>query len=129
MIRGQNLPLPEEIEVVAAAGAVLDVIHMKPGGSPPAGLLAFNGASLHVFHMNDYSAEVARDQRLRKPRIYPDDGVAPLDAILRNLRTIGVCGFLSLEMFNETYWRQPVQTVARVGLEKMRAAVARALGG
>jgi len=112
-----------------AAGAVLDVIHMKTGGSPPAGLLAFSGASFHVFHMNDYPVEVARDRKLRKPRVYPGDGVAPLDEILRNLRAIGFAGYLSLEMFNETYWRQPVKTVARTGLEKMRAAVARALGG
>jgi sugar phosphate isomerase/epimerase len=62
-------------------------------------------------------------------RVYPGDGVAPLDEILRSLRAIGFRGFLSLELFNESYWRQPAGTVARVGLAKMRAVVARAFKG
>jgi sugar phosphate isomerase/epimerase len=110
------------------ACAVLDVIHIHTGGSPLAGLRAFNGRSLHVFHMNDYPPEVARDRKLLGPRVYPGDGVAPLDEILRSLQAIGFAGFLSLELFNETYWKQPARTVAKVGLEKMRAVVAHAIG-
>jgi hypothetical protein len=30
---------------------------------------------------------------------------------------------LSLELFNETYWKQDALEVARTGLEKMRAVV------
>jgi sugar phosphate isomerase/epimerase len=112
-----------------SACAVLDVIHIYTGGSPLAGLRAFNGSSLHVFHLNDYPAQPGRDRVTDAMRVYPGDGVAPLDEILRNLRAIGFRGFLSLELFNEIYWRQPAGTVARVGLEKMRAAVARALKG
>jgi len=111
------------------ACAVLDVFHIYTGGSPPAGLRAFNANSLHVFHLNDYPAEPGRDRITDASRVYPGDGVAPLGEILRNLRAIGFHGFLSLELFNESYWRQPPRTVARVGLERMRSAVERAFGG
>jgi sugar phosphate isomerase/epimerase len=109
--------------------AVLDVIHIYTGGSPLAGLRAFNGNSLHVFHLNDYPAEPPRERINDSFRVYPGDGVAPLGEILRSLRAIGFHGFLSLELFNQSYWHQPAGTVARVGLEKMRAVVARAING
>ena len=35
---------------------------------------------------------------------------------------------LSLELFNREYWQQDPLTVAKTGLEKTKAAVARALG-
>jgi 2-keto-myo-inositol isomerase len=123
--------LGEIAYVLAEAGrpdacAVLDVFHIYLSGSPPAGLRALSADSLHVFHLNDYPANPPRDRITDSSRVYPGDGVAPLGDILRSLRAIGFRGFLSLELFNETYWRQPPQTVARVGLEKMQASVARA---
>jgi sugar phosphate isomerase/epimerase len=53
--------------------------------------------------------------------------VAPLDTFLQTLRDIGYRGVLSLEVFNREYWKRDAQEVARTGLEKMRAAVQRAL--
>ena len=53
----------------------------------------------------------------------PGDGVAPLKEILRELRRIGYRGVLSLELFNRDYWKQDALTVARTGLEKMKAVV------
>jgi 2-keto-myo-inositol isomerase len=47
--------------------------------------------------------------------------VAPLKAVLRDLRRLGFAGFLSLELFNRDYWKQDAALVARTGLEKMRA--------
>jgi sugar phosphate isomerase/epimerase len=46
-----------------------------------------------------------------------------LKDILRDLRTIGYQGFLSLELFNRDYWSQDPLQVARTGVEKMKAAV------
>ena len=105
------------------AGAVLDVFHIYTGGSPPAGLRAFSAESLHVFHLNDYPGEPPRDRIADSARVYPGNGVAPLTEILCGLQAIGFHGFLSLELFNESYWRESAETVARVGLEKMRDVV------
>jgi 2-keto-myo-inositol isomerase len=109
------------------ASAVLDVFHIYKGGSDFGGLRLFNGATLHSFHMNDYPADPPRETIVDAHRIMPGDGVAPLALALRDLRDIGFRGVLSLELFNGEYWKQDPLTVARLGLEKMRAVAAKAL--
>jgi 2-keto-myo-inositol isomerase len=103
-----------------------DVYHLYRGGSDFDGLRVLNGAAIPAFHMNDYPANPPRAQLTDAQRVYPGDGVAPLDALFRTLRDIGFHGVLSLELFNREYWQQDPKTVARNGLEKMRAAVAKA---
>ena len=105
-----------------------DVYHLYKGGSSPDGLRLLNGSAMHVLHFNDYPAEPARSAITDAQRVYPGDGVAPLKRILCNLRDIGYRGVLSLELFNRDYWKQDALTVARTGLEKMRAAVRSSLG-
>jgi sugar phosphate isomerase/epimerase len=100
-----------------------DVYHLYKGGSPIDGLRLLSGTALHVLHCNDYPAQPPRATITDAKRVYPGDGIAPLKAILRTLRQIGFRGMLSLELFNPDYWKQDALTVARTGLEKMRAAV------
>jgi len=100
-----------------------DVYHLHKGGSGFGGLRMLSGASMHVFHMNDYPANPPRADITDAHRVYPGDGVAPLAAMLRDLRRNGFRGVLSLELFNREYWKQDAFTVARTGLEKMRAVV------
>lgn len=103
-----------------------DVYHVYKGGSPFEGLRALAGAAVHVFHMNDYPADPPRETITDAARVYPGDGVAPLDAILSTVLANGFRGVLSLELFNPNYWKRPADEVARTGLDKMKAAVARA---
>ncbi|MGQ9573694.1 MAG: sugar phosphate isomerase/epimerase family protein [Thermoguttaceae bacterium] len=110
------------------ACAVLDVFHIYRGGSDFAGLRMFNGAAMHVFHMNDYPADPPRQKATDGDRLMPGDGVAPMTQILRDLREIGFRGFLSLELFNKRYFQQDPLEVARTGLRKIQACVAKALG-
>lgn len=107
---------------------LLDAFHMYRGGSSVESLRLLNGAAMHAFHLNDYPAEPPREQINDSYRVYPGDGVAPLDQLLRTLYQTGFRGMLSLELFNRQYWEQDPLEVARTGLEKMRAAVRRALG-
>lgn len=100
-----------------------DVYHLHKGGSPENGLALLRGAHLPVFHVNDYPKEPGRDAIQDKDRVYPGDGVAPLGAIFGHLRDIGFSGYLSLELFNPTYYEQDAKTVVRTGLQKTRAAV------
>lgn len=107
----------------AQACILADIYHFYKGGSQVSGLSLLNSAALHVVHCNDYPAQPARAAITDAQRIYPGDGIAPLTTILRTLRQIGFRGVLSLELFNHDYWKQDARTVARTGLEKMRAAV------
>ncbi|MBY0231126.1 MAG: sugar phosphate isomerase/epimerase [Gemmataceae bacterium] len=103
-----------------------DVYHLYKGGSGFAGIPLLGKASMHVFHLNDYP-DLPRDKIGDAHRVYPGDGVAPLEKMLRDLRAGGFKGFLSLELFNREYWKQDAEKVARTGLEKMKAVVRKAL--
>jgi sugar phosphate isomerase/epimerase len=123
----------EAVHVAAEAdhpGAclLLDAFHMYRGGSGFECLRLLNGAAMHDFHLNDYPAEPPREEIKDSDRVYPGDGVCPLDLVLGTLRQTGFRGMLSLEVFNRAYWEQDPLLVAQTGLEKMRAAVAKALG-
>jgi 2-keto-myo-inositol isomerase len=107
------------------ACVLADVYHLYKGGSGFTGLRLLSSAAAQVFHMNDYPAKPGRAEITDAHRVYPGDGVAPLQAALRDLRRAGFGGVLSLELFNREYWKQDPLAVARTGLEKMRA-VARA---
>ena len=107
---------------------LLDVYHIYKGGSSFDGIRLLGGASMHVFHVNDYPATPPRETINDADRVYPGDGVAPLDRLFRDLRVAGFSGTLSLELFNRTYWAQDALAVARTGLEKTKAAVQKALG-
>lgn len=106
---------------------LLDVYHLYKGGTDVSSLRWLNGTTMSVLHFNDYPADPPRSQITDAQRIYPGDGVAPLKDILRTLRDVGFRGCLSLELFNRDYWKQDPLTVARTGLEKMKAAVRDAL--
>lgn len=113
----------------AGALCLLDVYHIYKGGSAFPGLGMFAGTRMQCFHVNDYPADPPRDTINDSHRVYPGDGVAPLNDIFRTLRDNGFRGALSLELFNRTYWEQDAFDVVRTGLEKTKAAVARALEG
>src|SRR5579859_2383403 len=98
-----------------------DVYHLYKGGSDFHGLKLLGGATMFNFHMNDYPSVPPRTEIRDKHRVYPGDGVAPLKEMIRDLVKIGYTGILSLELFNEDYWKQDAMLVAKTGLEKMRA--------
>ena len=128
----QNLHLLGEVLFVAAesghpkARILPDVYHIYKGGSDFNGLKLISGSTIEIFHMNDYPASPAREQMDDSHRVYPGDGIAPLSQILGDLQQAGGRKILSLELFNRSYWEQDALTVAKNGLQKMKAAVANA---
>jgi 2-keto-myo-inositol isomerase len=109
-------------------GCILpDVYHLYKGGSDFNGLKLLGGSSIGIFHVNDYPKK-ERGTITDADRVMPGDGVAPLTEIFKTLFAIGYEGYLSLELFNRDYWKQDPNTVAKTGLEKLKAAVAKAQG-
>jgi sugar phosphate isomerase/epimerase len=105
------------------ACVLADVYHLHKGGSGFGGVRLLSAAALPVLHMNDYPAKPPRATITDAHRVYPGDGVAPLRQLLRDLRALGSRTVLSLELFNREYWTQDAFTVARTGLDRMRAVV------
>jgi sugar phosphate isomerase/epimerase len=107
---------------------LLDVYHLYKGGSDFDSLALLSGHGLPVIHFNDYPDKPARETINDSYRVYPGDGIAPLDTILRTLHAVDFRGYLSVELFNRGYWKESPLKVARAALEKTRAAVGRAMG-
>lgn len=112
----------------AKASLLADVFHIYKGGSDFNGLKLVNGAAMPVFHINDYPGEPSKEKINDSYRVFPGDGVGPLNQILRDLHATGAPIVLSLELFNRKYYEMDPLEVARAGLAKMKTAVRQALG-
>ncbi len=111
------------------ACVLADVYHLHKGGSEFQGLKLVGGPSLGIFHVNDYPEKPGRAELKDEHRVYPGDGVAPWNTMLRDLYNLGFRGMLSLELFNRDYWKQDALLVATTGLEKLRVVVRKAFAG
>jgi sugar phosphate isomerase/epimerase len=100
-----------------------DVFHMYRGGSGYESLKMLNGNLIEIFHMNDFISSIPREQQKDSDRVYPGDGAAPWKLILSELRRMGGTKVLSIELFNETYWKEDALKVAVTALKKMQQLV------
>jgi 2-keto-myo-inositol isomerase len=124
--------LGEAVAVAAESGhadacVLVDIFHMYKHQSSFEGIRLLNGSTIGLVHINDYPAEPPRETIRDAQRVFPVDGVAPLGSILGTLGRIGYNGYLSLELFNESYYARDPLSVAKEGLAKTNDAVARAL--
>ncbi|MDR2764534.1 MAG: sugar phosphate isomerase/epimerase [Tannerella sp.] len=110
------------------AQLLLDFYHLYAGGNPFSALSLINGASLPVFHINDYPGDIPAETLQDSDRVYPGDGICPFDEVIPTLCRAGFRGALSLELFNASYWSggQP-QQVLDTGFRKTAAVVDKAL--
>lgn len=100
-----------------------DVYHLFRGGSGYEGLKMLNGDLIEIFHLNDFVDNIPREKQEDKDRVYPGDGAAPMKQILTDLKKMGGKKVLSLELFNQSYWKQDALQVASLGLTKMKKLV------
>ena len=125
----QNLNRLSQVLYVAtetghpSARILLDVYHLYKGGSSIDTLHLAGKAGVEMLHINDYP-DIPRETITDGDRVYPGEGVGPVQQIVRSLRSPDRPLVISLEVFNKKYWEQDALEVCRTGLEKMKAAVA-----
>lgn len=100
-----------------------DIFHLYKSGSDYRGLAVLNGRAATVMHMNDFPADPPREKIDDSFRVYPGDGAYPVTEVLKLIRETGGQRVLSLEVFNQTYWKQDALAVAKTGLAKMKRVV------
>lgn len=100
-----------------------DVYHMFRGGSPYESLKLMSGNSIEMFHFNDFVASIPREKQKDSDRVYPGNGAAPFNQIIKYLKNSGGKKVLSLELFNPEYWKKDALEVAKTGLIKMKEVV------
>jgi sugar phosphate isomerase/epimerase len=120
--------LGQVLMVAAAANdpdvrILADVYHLFRGGSGFEGLKMLNGELIEIFHVNDFISTIPREKQKDSDRVYPGDGVAPLKDILTTLKNMGGSKVLSIELFNEEYYKQKPSVVAATALRKLKDLV------
>jgi 2-keto-myo-inositol isomerase len=122
-----NLKKIGQVLYVAAASehkdalVLLDSFHVYKGGSSLESLPFVGKNAIEVFHINDYPAGISPDKISEPDRVYPGDGIAPLKEMLKIIKNPDKPVVLSLEVFNESYYKQDALLVAKTGLAKMKA--------
>ena len=109
------------------ASILADIFHLYKGGSDPTGIRMMSPAAIPVIHFNDYPGGIAPAQIKDADRNFPGEGVAPITQILKDLKALGGKTVLSIEIFNQQYWKLDALVCAKTGFEKAKAAVAKAM--
>ena len=100
-----------------------DVFHMAKTEGSFELLKKLKGSQIGLFHVNDYPQADDIRKLTDQQRVYPGDGVAPLDQIFDTLKKIGYKGMYSLELFNKEYEKAGAEYVVKTGLEKMKKVI------
>lgn len=100
----------------------LDIFHLYKGSSSFDTLQLSNPLAVQVLHVNDYT-DIPREQITDADRVYPGDGIAPTQKILRAFQSSERPLVLSLEVFNRNYWAQDALEVCRTGLAKINKII------
>ena len=104
------------------AKLLLDPFHMYTGGTELRSLAYLNGANIGIVHVNDYPAAPAREQIADVDRVFPGQGIAPTHELAQLLDRAGYRGYLSLELFIESFGAESALDVARRGLAAVQQA-------
>jgi 2-keto-myo-inositol isomerase len=107
-------------------GIIIDTAHFYAGDSTLESIKNMAPDKLVVLHINDLEPGVAKPDILDGHRLYPGDGILPLDDIIGAVRATGWDGVLSVELFREAYWQLDPLSVAREAKSKSQAAWKRA---
>ena len=109
------------------ARIIPDAFHMHIGDSGFSGLRKLQGDFIAIFQFNDAPASPAKADLKDEHRVFPGDGILPLEQCLRDLRDIGFERCVSLELYNPEYWKRNLLDVAREGHEKTLRVIESAL--
>ena len=103
------------------AAVLADVYHTYRGGGSFAVYRRLSKATLPVLHMNDYPSAPPREKLVDADRVWPGDGIAPWDEISASLVAAGAEPWLSIELFNPSYWQTTPADTLRTGIRKLEA--------
>lgn len=111
-----------DVSGVTDAKILIDPFHMYTGGSELQDMEGVPGEQIGIVHVNDYPAAPSRDSIQDSHRVFPGDGIAPSEALVKQLMNSGYQGYLSLELFMEHYGGLSALEVAKLGIDKIRKA-------
>lgn len=108
------------------AKIIPDVYHMYISEGGFEGLKLIRGDMFAIFQFNDAPAKMELEKMEDQHRVFPGDGILPLPQILKDLKVSGYSGCISLELYNPEYWKEDLLQIAKTGLQKTLAVIAKA---
>lgn len=105
------------------AKIIPDVFHMYIGDSGFSGLRLIQGDFIAIFQFNDAPKQPAKGELQDKHRVFPGDGILPLQKCLQDLQAINYRGCISLELYNPEYWKRNLLDVAKEGHDKTLSVI------
>ena len=113
--------LEQDIEIIKAVdrkniGLVLDTFHFYAGGSTIDSIEKVDEGKIFILHINDAEG-LPKNELQDAHRLYPGEGVIPLNEIISSLRKAHYDGPVSIEMFRPEYWTRPPEEVAIKGIQ------------
>jgi len=109
------------------AKIIPDTYHMHLSGSGLSSLRHLNGSFIAIFQYNDAPVEPGREELGDEDRVMPGDGILPLERVLTDLYGIGYEGSISVELYNPKYQEMDTEKAARIGLDRTRSTIQRAM--
>jgi len=116
-----SLKIIEESEKdgLESSGLIIDTFHFFTAGHNPEDLKLIPKDKLWLIHIDD-----AIDKPLNtlkdSDRVFLGEGVFPLANFIKNLKEINYKGYLSIELFNEKYWKLDPLVVAKRSFESIK---------
>ena len=103
-------------------GLVVDIFHVYRGDGNIDNVKLIPGELIRHVHIDD-CIDKPREELTDRDRVYPGLGVIPLTKFLRILDSKGYKGYLSVELFNEDYWKLDPREIALRAIKALREVV------
>jgi 2-keto-myo-inositol isomerase len=97
-------------------GLIIDTAHFYAGGGLLNELETLEGSRIFALHLDDVE-DTAKEAITDGTRLFPGQGIVPLNEICNRLKNIGYDGHCSIELFREEYWQQEPLQVALAARE------------
>lgn len=116
----QALALIEAAGAPDNLGLLIDTFHYSCSAIPSEEIRAIPAEKLYIVHVNDCAAGM-REELCDADRLYPTEGYIDLAAMMADIRATGYDGYLSVELFNREYWKEPAELICRKAKDSCEA--------
>jgi len=103
---------------------MMDTFHYYKSAVPLEDIAAISVELLALVHINDCEKR-PREELTDGHRLWPGEGVIPLEDMIGAIARNGYEGYLSVEIFREEYWKQDVDEISRRAKASLDALLAR----
>lgn len=113
----------EALAIIEAAarpnlGLMWDFFHYHKSGVALDEIRAIPLEKLWLVHVDD-APDLPRETLKDPDRVYPGLGALPLPTYFSILRKLGYAGPVSVELFNQSYYQQPIADIARSAYQRL----------